>query len=510
MALHATRAVQPLPPDAAHAAVVARNIVTGLGYTIDWIPYHFGLRDGVRQVPEWHGILRAPVLATLFAAFGIRDEPVRIPGLTFSAATGLVAFAFARTLFGTTAGWLACLITLSSAPLLFWGWVGTDDTGFAFFFLTTIYLCHLGLTSTPRYLKWAGLVGGLALLEKQTGFFLSGVFLVVLWLGRSRGIRTASTAVWLYGPFLLALGAYLLRNYAAHGDISFRLGPLNWLYKAHGMAALYRLYEPPPTLGEVIASLGPARALEIVQEQVGKFLEAVFMPPRNGVPYWPRPEVGGLNLLAPGIPSVAFHLRRNPTFFWLAVASIAGSIVFVCGLYSVEKRYFLMLIPLAAVSLAGVIAYGLESRASGALGFAKRGGAMAAALSVVVYAAAFGARMSRLPSPARDHREGCRAAVAWIRENVPPEDVILTPDPWWTSWVTERLTVMSPAGGLKVLRRVGRHYDADWALYPPLGKAARLKIWKDLHRAPRQLMTARAFSQDGCIVYSLRWPREAR
>lgn len=61
------------------------------------------------------------MLAGLFQLLGERAELVRVPGLAYVASTGLVAFCFAASVFGPGAGWLACLLTLSSAPLVFWG-----------------------------------------------------------------------------------------------------------------------------------------------------------------------------------------------------------------------------------------------------------------------------------------------------------------------------------------------------------------------------------------------------
>jgi hypothetical protein len=504
MTLVVTRVGPPTAPDAVHTAVVARNLVHGLGNTIDWVPFHFGLRSEIRHVPEWHGVLQGPLLAALFAVFGVREDLIRVPGLTFAACTGLVAFGFARAVFGAIAGWLACLLTLSSAVFLFYGWAGTDDAGFAFFYASTLYLCYLGLTRHENYLRWAGWVGALALLEKQTGLSLPLVYVAVLCLARRSGIPIVRTAVWLLGPFALALGVYLLRNYEAYGGVAFRLGPLNWLYKAHGNSALYRFYDSAPRLGDVLASLGPERVAAIVLRQVESLVRAVV--PRSPLDLWSRPGGASLHLLAIGIPSIVLHARRNATFFWLSVASVVVSVAFVCGLYSVERRYFMMLIPLVGVSLAGAVARGLQARGPGAMPVVLRCAAAGAALLIVAQAVVFAAAMREIPGFGPDRV--CPTAFAWMQRHLPRDAVVLTSIPWWVSWRLERLAVVTPTGPSRDLRRVARHYGATWALLPPWPAERQEKAEGALRGAPLELDVKRVLVGDGCVLYRLRWRSE--
>jgi hypothetical protein len=509
--LHASSGAQPLPPDAAHHAGVARNLAAGRGYTVEWIEYHLGFHDEVRHVSELHGILRPLVLAPLFRIFGPRDGLIRVPGFTYAALTGLVAFAFARSRFGAVAGLLACLMVLGSPALASWAWSGTDDTGFAFFFLCTLWLATEGLDhpageARPRLARAAlgGGAAGLALLEKQTGLYLPAVLLAVLLLARRRGAGArhrgagARHAALLLAPIGVAAAAYALRNLAAHGTLGFELAPLSWITKDQGIEGFFRLYESPPSLLGVLAALGPARIAEIAWTQLERFGAAVFLP-------W-RGLGGSLHLLAPGLPSLLLHLRRDPGFAVPALVAALGAIAFLCGLYAMETRYFLMLIPLSAVSLAGCIARGLAGVGGGRLRHVARAAAAAAALAVVGWSAVWAARIaSGTALPAWDHRRLCPEAVAWLRANAPPDAVILTHNPWWVAWVTERPAVAIPSGGEAPLAKVARHYGAGFALLVPVWgrEAAVARTGRLLGRGAPGLRAELVFPGSRCAVYRL-------
>ncbi len=499
-ALFGSAGAQPLPPDAAHHAGVARNLVAGRGYTVEWIEYHVGFREGVRHVSELHGILRPLVLAPLFLLLGPKDGVVRIPGFTYVALTGLVAFAFARARFGATAGLLACLLVLGSPALAGWAWAGSDDTGFVFFFLCTLWIAteSLGGEGRPRpgAAALAGCAAGLALLEKQTGLYLPAVLGVVWLLARRRGAG-AGFAARLFAPIGLAAGAYVLRNLAAHGSPAFELGPLSWITKDEGIDGFFRLYEAPPTLVGVLAALGPGRVAEIALEQFARFGAAVFLP-------W-RGVGGSLHLLAVGLPSLLLQLRRDPDFAVPALAAALGGIAFLCGLYAMETRYFLMLIPLSAVSLGGAVAAGLAGIGAGRVAWLVRGASAAAGAAIVAWCAVFSGQLARgTAMPAYDNRRLCPEAVAWMRAQLPADAVILTHNPWWLSWVSEHPTVAIPSGGVDALAKVARHYGAEWVYLGPVrGREAEVaRTDRMLRRAP-ELGAEIVLPGSRCVVYRL-------
>ena len=135
----------PLRPTALHNAIVARNLARGNGFEINMINHHVGRFADVEHVAEMHGMLQPVALAGLFALAGPERAMIRVPGFLYVALTGFVAFLYARRMFGTGAGLVAVALTLSSNLLWMWAWFGSDDAGFAFWFLLALYALDVAI-----------------------------------------------------------------------------------------------------------------------------------------------------------------------------------------------------------------------------------------------------------------------------------------------------------------------------------------------------------------------------
>jgi len=505
LSLYATRTPSRLLPDAAHAAVVARNLVRGDGYWIDFVPFHAGHFESVRHVPEMHGLLQPVVLAPFFALFGVEDASVRIPGLVYVALTGLVAFYFARRLFGELAGLAACVVSLSSATLFWIGAQGLDDAGFAFFALFGVSLLERAVAGQrPRDFALAGALLGLALLAKPLGLFLPGLLLVSLLRLRDRGARDVLRGCALFAlPFAAALTVYLLRNYLAHGGLGFRFGALEWVFKTAGFEGFFALHPVPPTLGEVVAPLGFAGVVALQWEQVQRFLEQALGPSHHPLrlamvsPWWLTPL---------GIASALLHLRARPVFACLVLLCVLGSVAFVSLLYHFEARYFAMLGPLFAVSVAGLPALGrgLASRWRRASAALQLGAWLLIAALAVQNASQLlrpgGVTQVRIPKPPL-----CPQAVEWIRASTAADDAVLVLHPASYAWRLERPTVMIPSGGLAPILEVSRRYDARWLL----GHRVLIRPWTSASLQGLQdergagYAIEEVFAADGCRVHRI-------
>jgi hypothetical protein len=101
----------------------------------------------------------------------------------------------------------------------------------------------------------------------------------------------------------------------------------------------------------------------------------------------------------------------------------------------------------------------------------------------------------------------CDSAMRWIATATEPSDRIMTFDPWYVAWATDRETVMIPSGGSESIFTAGWRYKTRWIL-----------AWEARHR-PRtsevvmRLETSRnappmttAFAADGCRIYRVDWP----
>ena len=273
-----THGHHPVSPDSLHSAIVARNLARGDGFTIDIVPFHVGRLPAVEHVSEMHGILQPVALAGLFALAGPEQALVRVPGFAYLALTGFVSFLYARRLFGTGAALAACALTLSSSLLFLWAWFGTDDAGFAFWFLLAIYALDVALEQrSGRSFALAGLAAGVALLQKLSGLILLAPLLAIaLERGAPLRSRLRWAACWL-APFGFALAVHFARNRIATGGFGFRFGPIGWIYKAQGLEAYFGVYDSLPSLGALLRSIGGERLLAIELGQLAEFVHALAL-----------------------------------------------------------------------------------------------------------------------------------------------------------------------------------------------------------------------------------------
>jgi hypothetical protein len=464
LALGATQGLGFLTPDAAQYAETARSLVEGHGYTINLVDIHPGFYESVRHTPEMHGLLRPLELAGLFLILGVDEAWLRIPGFVYVALSSLAAFGLGLRLFGPAAGLLACLVVLTNPGMNLWALAGNDDTGLAFFFTASV-LCMLRGLEEERdaWFLAAGSLAALGLLEKVTALVLPAALAAVFLVG-PRARRRWRHLLLVGAPALAAFGVYVLRNYAVHGGPAFRIGPFDWLVKADGFHGFFAYYEVAPELADVLADLGTTQVLGLIAYQFADLARSLFLLP--GLYYLYPIWAGLLALLA--LP------RRSP-FVALAVWASLGSVLFVCVLHHVEKRYFAMLIPVLAAPLAGWIV----AASAGRLG---RGSArpwlrVAGGLGLLwVFASSletvFG--FDVLPERRVDMRGlaaqagRCTSALAFVLQHVPEEDVVITNDPWRTAWRGRRAAVMAPTNGPEAVERVARHYGARWMLVAPV------------------------------------------
>jgi hypothetical protein len=447
----------PLPPDAAAYGVIARNLVRGDGYTESFIPFHPGPYESVSHLPDLHGLLAPALLAPLFSILGPSAAALRIPSTLAGAGIALVVFALARRLFGAAPAFLAALLVLARPSVFYNAALGTDETGFTLLALATVgVLVVAAHEHRPRLLLAAGLLAGIAILEKPTGIFLPVLGLIALVLvGRTPSSATA--VLGLLGPPILAFAAYLARNQLAHGSLDFRFGGLEWIWKDSAFEGMNAVYQRAPTTLETVQRLGLRRVLEITGAQLAWFARATFALG----PVVPARLVDLLAFVAvPAfMPSLAlvpipWLAARVPALAALVIGTFVAAPAAVCTLWHAEPRYFVIFIPLAALVLAGTIGRFRAGRV---------------AMLVLVLASAIGlVRSARLLAGRPPHP--CRAVL----EKMSAEGIqgrILTFDPWVVAWLADREAVMIPSGGLDAIAAVALRYDTRLLLvHPMLGR----------------------------------------
>jgi len=483
------------PPDAEQHAIVARSLLRGEGYTENVVPFHAGVYPAIRHVPEFHGLLRPIVLVPLFAIFGVGPFAVHLPNLIYIALTGLTVYWWGARVFGRGAGLLACALTVLDAELLYYGLLATDDVGFAFFFTLTTALLYEALAHRrDALLVLAGTAGGLALLEKPSGFFVAVVFLTVVWrFGGATVVERARRLVLVFVPFAGAMSVYLARNYLAYGSPQFRFGVLVWIFKTEGYEGWNRIYDGLPSLPGMLRTIGWVRAGEVVADELGKFVATVF--PFRGIATGRTAVSVGTLLPVVALGGVLVS-RDHPLMRWLFVTAVGASVGFICIMWHFQMRYFSFLLPLFALWTAALVArIGRRSRAAGAI----------AGMLLVLASGLDFARSQRLvqrfPSLV-----ACPRAIAWVAANVGPTERVLTFDPWSLAWLADRDAVMIPTGGAAPLAEIARRYDAHWLVAYESGlRPATSRAIMALDGDAAGLHLTRRFDERGCRVARVDW-----
>ncbi len=451
-----------MTPDSTEYALVARNLAEGLGYTADFVTLHMTWYPEVRHVPEMHGLLQPVMLASLFKVFGPENGMVRALGLFFLVGTALLTFLLGRRLYGSLCGALSAALLLTTPTTLVIAVSGNDDVGFAFFFVGSVLALVAGLESgRDRDFLLAGAAGAFALLEKLAGLILPGLWVGALLFpvvtGRWPARRALRAMTLVVPPFAFALACYLMRNQVTSGQMMFRLGALDWILKTGGYGAAYAIHDPLPSLGEMLRELGPSEVLRISLDQVRLFLGALLPTHPGPLPIWS---------LSLGLVSMPFAWRAAPSYGWICTLALLGTLAFICGLYHVEDRYFIFLLPLFLICAVGGAQSLLHSfRESPRL---QRGLAFGLSLSVcglLAYNLWSSRRWVQYTAEQPEHV--CDEARDWLRRESPAEARVLTLDPWGTTWTTRRASVFVPNGPVEDALRVARHYDTQFLLVQP-------------------------------------------
>ena len=136
--------------DYADNAVVARNLLAGRGWVVDYVTQYYRLYSGVTRPQETWPLLQPVWIAPFFALFGPTAWAAKIPNLLFTAALALLIYSAGARLWDRRVGLTAALIILTN--YLFFRLViyTTSDLAFTVFSFGAIYLFYLATTENRR------------------------------------------------------------------------------------------------------------------------------------------------------------------------------------------------------------------------------------------------------------------------------------------------------------------------------------------------------------------------
>ncbi len=245
--------------DYADNAVVARNLIAGRGWVVDYVTQFYRLYESTTHPQETWPLLQPVWIAPFLLLFGPEAWAAKIPNLLFNALLLLLIYTIGSYLWSRRVGLTAAVLTLTNHLFFNLTIYTTSDLGFVLFSLAAIYLLYLAVEaqepwaaadahelaalpdkadtdeqhepdsddSHPSALHWPFLIGsgiwtGLMMLQKPSGATIAVG--MGLWLmSRTFSFNLAALRRMLLGfglwaaLALLVLSPYLVRNYLLFG-----------------------------------------------------------------------------------------------------------------------------------------------------------------------------------------------------------------------------------------------------------------------------------------------------
>jgi hypothetical protein len=252
--------------------------------------------------------------------------------------------------------------------------------------------------------------------------------------------------------------------------------------------------------------IGRPKVAAFILRQLGVFAREVVGLPlpgtRGGFP------ISNL-VIALGFASVALLARARPIYCLLCMLCTLGGLAFVAGMWHVDIRFFAFLVPLLAVALAGALMWGLRGVGSGWRRGSLRAAVLLAGLAVLapsgvsIAQSVVAAVVAPEPTPPASP---CADAFAWLLGHSAVDDRVVSLDPWSVAWYADRPGIMAPAGGVRPIETVVRHYDARFLLERSLPQrdATRRALLEFAANPPADLRAEPVFDGASCDVIALR------
>ncbi len=499
-------------------AVVARNLVAGRGWVVDYVTQFYRLNDGLTRPQETWPLLQPVWIAPFFMLFGASSWAAKLPNLIFNLILLVLVYRIGAQVWDRRVGLTAALFLLTNYLFFRLTIYVTNDLAFVVFSLGALYALYRATDERPTtddgerppaigyrlsaigYLI-SGLLTGLMMLQKPSGAMIA--LGMGLWLLAE---RRAQLAAWARGPFrsgafgrltavlgpvvlwatiaLAVLSPYLMRNMALFGRPVYSTESYDaWVlgYRGPGSepwADIYDVFAPElggPGLPDRswILRWGFDKTLDKFGRQVDA-LRNYVMPVWRGLPEGPAQLFGdnerkniasdlGAWLALIGVIGALRYRRR---LLGLLAAAYAPYVLFMLTYWRTdEERYWVLLLPWLALLAAWTIWAGYDKLA--AIGD-RRWAPLGLILAVVAVAGVVGfsrpdiAKKVRV-EPGPELWQPDLTAYAWLDANLPPDAAVMTRIPWQLNWHTERPALMIPnTSDRALLLEIARHYGVEY------------------------------------------------
>nr|MBA3469940.1 glycosyltransferase family 39 protein [Herpetosiphonaceae bacterium] len=485
--------------------VVARNLVAGRGWVVDYVTQFYRLypNGSVTRVQETWPMLQPVWIAPFFALFGPTAAAARMPNLVFFAILAVLVYHIASALWDRRVGLAAVLLVLINPYMFRLLIYSTSDLGFVVLYVAALWLLWRAVERGNRRLLLAsGLLVGLMCWQKTSAVVVAaGMGLWLLWRAWRSPVdlrRRVFGMVVLYWvlPAALVFSPFVVRNLVEFGKPVFSTESYDaWLLEYQGTStgdfeSIYRIYTNQGGLGpgdlpepSWILRWGNQRTLNKIARQFAAARDYLLpaspaLGPLSGKgALLGNLEDGGANpfewLMVGALLALVGALtlrRRQARLMQLVLLSFGPYIVFLALYWHAnEERYFVPLIPFLALLAAGALWRIHDTIASVGT---DRGRPLALLVlgTLLVLALKPGwvdatNKTSTAPISNYADWQADIAAFEWLKANTPPDAVVMTRVPWQLNFHAERPAVMNPnTADLDTLLRIAQYYQARYLL----------------------------------------------
>ena len=443
--------------DPANYANVARSLVEGKGYTVDYIPHFFRDYPQISHPEDTWPLLQSTFIALSFLLLGVSVFSAKLVNILFLLAIAALTFWIGKKFFSERAGLIASVLVLFNPAILTFSFEPWSDLGLAFFILLFVYLASVSLDTRFLTLKrsiFLGILLGAIYLQKPVGVLVFPFFLIAALLISREFVWKNFKALLIVGLVALVTAfPYLIRNFLLFGlPFYSTIYYYGFLVKYKEYQEVFRIYyDKLPSLTTLKGyGLG-----YVVSQNLANFRFAISSIFEKGE------LVGPLILGSSFLGSVRWVRRKGRgVFAGVYCVFVTLFFLFVVFYWHYEVRYFLAFVPFLALASAYSIEKPLRKLPT-----------IPAAVLIVVFL--FLSTYSGIKVVAKSLQgglhEGRIVTSNWIVENTPSDSVIMTMDPWELNFHTRRKAVLIPLADYEAILEIMRKYNVD---YLQLGKSS--------------------------------------
>jgi 4-amino-4-deoxy-L-arabinose transferase-like glycosyltransferase len=564
--------------DYADNAVVARNLLRGRGWVVDYVSqfYAFAPNGSVTRPQETWPLLQPLLMLPAMALLGPTPFAARIGNIALLLVLTALIYHIGARLWDRRVGLIGAILTLTNLLFFRLAIYATSDLALVVWSMTAFWLVFLGLEEQgnqgareplalwahkrtreqrnkgtrqhgllrrtswffvlrslfARRWLWAGIFTGLMILQKpSSAIFAVGAGLWVLAVlerrRRAAGLSLGDTIRRWLRPLLvwtavtvLVVSPYLVRNLLVFNKPFFSTEAYDaWILFFRGSSRdawedIYKIYDPnfggPGTPDRSwILRWGFDRTIGKLAEQA-RDAWYFFAPPRGELLGLGTADERNRGIVATWLMLLGLLVlrRRQRLLIGLVASALIPYTIFLILYWHTfdEPRYFVPFVPWMALLAAWGLCWLFDRIAALWQGRLAGLGGLVLSLALLSAIVPHWNAIDKFLDPKSSGHWGRvwqanLEAYDWLRQNTPPDAVIMTRVPWQLNYHADRPAVMIPNGDMEQILRVAQHYGADYLLLKgtstsqperqggalkPLVDGEQMSGWELVHQVPER------------------------